>query len=366
VGGRPSRIGDAVYRTLLRALPARVRAADADDMVDQFGAERAARRGHPLRLARLWLAAAADVLWSALLARLAVPRRLSPSSRRRTKGAGTMVSDDIRHAVRRLRSRPATAPAAGGMLALAIGLTTAMFTIVDALVLRPVPFPHAERLARMVMFSSAGGRYAVSLGAFSAWRESPAFDAVEAFDTGTSLVQTDGGLIAREGAFVTTGVFDMLGARAIRGRLFAAGDGRAGADLEQTARPRAAAALALAFAAIAVLAAAGGLFSILSDAVGRRQREFGIRLALGARPAEVRRLIVGDGLQVASAGVVVSAAAGWWLAQSLASMTYGVAPGEPATWITVVAVVLLTRLLASWRPAARAGRVDPVALLREE
>jgi hypothetical protein len=342
VGGRPSRIGDAVYRTLLRALPARVRAADADDMVDQFGAERAARRGHPLRLARLWLAAAADVLWSALLARLAVPRRLSPSSRRRTKGAGTMVSDDIRHAVRRPRSRPATAPAAGGMLALAIGLTTAMFTIVDALVLRPVPFPHAERLARMVMFSSAGGRYAVSLGAFSAWRESPAFDAVEAFDT------------------------DMLGARAIRGRLFAAGDGRAGADLEQTARPRAAAALALAFAAIAVLAAAGGLFSILSDAVGRRQREFGIRLALGARPAEVRRLIVGDGLQVASAGVVVSAAAGWWLAQSLASMTYGVAPGEPATWITVVAVVLLTRLLASWRPAARAGRVDPVALLRDE
>jgi ABC-type lipoprotein release transport system permease subunit len=64
--------------------------------------------------------------------------------------------------------------------------------------------------------------------------------------------------------------------------------------------------------------------------------------------------------------VVVSAAAGWWLAQSLASMTYAVAPGEPATWITVVAVVLLTRLLASWRPAARAGRVDPVALLREE
>ncbi|MEX2272334.1 MAG: ABC transporter permease [Vicinamibacterales bacterium] len=136
--------------------------------------------------------------------------------------------------------------------------------------------------------------------------------------------------------------------------------------LQQTSRPRAAAALAFAFAAIAVLAVAGGLFAVLSYAVGRRRREFGIRLALGARPGEVRRLVFGDGLRVAVIGLALGGLAAWWLSQSLATMTYGVATGDISIWLTVAAVIALTTMLASWRPAARAAKVDPVALLREE
>ena len=136
--------------------------------------------------------------------------------------------------------------------------------------------------------------------------------------------------------------------------------------LEQSARPRAAAALGFVFAAIAVLAAAGGLFAVLSYAVGRRRREFGIRLALGARPAAVRYLIFGDGLRIALAGLVIGGAASWWLARGIASMTYGVSPGDIWVWATVASVVTATTLLASWRPAARAGRVNPVTLLRED
>jgi putative ABC transport system permease protein len=136
--------------------------------------------------------------------------------------------------------------------------------------------------------------------------------------------------------------------------------------LEQSARPRAAAALGFVFAAIAVLAAAGGLFAVLSYAVGRRRREFGIRLALGAKPATVRHLIFGDGLRIALAGLVIGGAASWWLARGIASMTYGVSPGDIWVWATVASVVTATTLLASWRPAARAGRVNPVTLLRED
>lgn len=138
------------------------------------------------------------------------------------------------------------------------------------------------------------------------------------------------------------------------------------AYLEQSARPRAAAALGFVFATIAILAAAGGLFAVLSYAVGRRRREFGIRLALGAKPADVRRLVFGDGLRIALAGLAIGGVASWWLAPAIASMTYGVSAGDTSMWITVVTVVTVTTLLASWRPAARAGRVDPVTLLRED
>lgn len=136
--------------------------------------------------------------------------------------------------------------------------------------------------------------------------------------------------------------------------------------LEQTARPRAVAALALTFAALAVVAAAGGLFAVLSYTVGVRRREFGIRLALGAHPADLWRLVVRDGLRVALAGLAVGATGGRWLSRALATMTYGVAVHEVSNWTMVGTIVMLTTLLAAWRPAARAARVDPVALLREE
>jgi predicted permease len=138
------------------------------------------------------------------------------------------------------------------------------------------------------------------------------------------------------------------------------------AYLEQSARPRAAAALGLVFATIAVLAAAGGLFAVLSYAVSRRRREFGIRLALGAKPADVRHLVFGDGLRIALAGLAIGGVASWWLARAIASMTYGVSAGDASIWFTVAGVVAITTLLASWRPASRAGRVDPVTLLRED
>ena len=135
---------------------------------------------------------------------------------------------------------------------------------------------------------------------------------------------------------------------------------------EQLARPRAAAALAATFAVIALAAAAGGLFSVLSYAVGRRRREFGIRTALGASPRQIRRLVLRDGVQVALLGIGAGVAASIGLARVIASLQYGVTGFDPVTWTLVLGVLVATTLAASWRPARTASRVDPVTLLRDD
>ncbi|MGH9162921.1 MAG: ABC transporter permease [Vicinamibacteraceae bacterium] len=160
----------------------------------------------------------------------------------------------------------------------------------------------------------------------------------------------------------------------VRQRLLAASPGAYIGDIgpvedeyvEQLARPRATAALSFAFAGIALIAAAGGLFGVLSYAVGRRRREFGIRTALGASPLQIRRLVLSDGVTVALAGVGIGVVAAWGLARALAALQYGVTPGDPWSWALVTSILAATTLLACWRPAHQAARVDPVTLLREE
>jgi len=135
---------------------------------------------------------------------------------------------------------------------------------------------------------------------------------------------------------------------------------------QQLARPRAAAALGSAFAMIAVLVAMGGLFSVLAYAVSRRRREFGIRVALGAGKRDLARLVQRDGISVATVGLLVGSAGAWAVQRVLAAFQYGVTLTDPLNWLVVAGVIFAATLLASWRPAARAGRVDPAELLRQE
>lgn len=135
---------------------------------------------------------------------------------------------------------------------------------------------------------------------------------------------------------------------------------------EHLARPRAAAVLAFAFASIAVLAAAGGLFSVLSYAVGRRRREFGIRAAVGASPAHLGRVVLREGALITFAGIAIGSMGSIALGRALASLQYGVAASDPVSWALVIALLVLTALAAGWRPAREAIRTDPVVLLREE
>jgi putative ABC transport system permease protein len=135
---------------------------------------------------------------------------------------------------------------------------------------------------------------------------------------------------------------------------------------EALARPRAAAALGTVFGVVALLAAAGGLFGVLSAAVARRKREFGIRVALGLSPALLGRLVVVDALKLAAAGVGAGLLGAWMLGRGLAALTYEVSAADPQSLAGVCAALTLAIVVASWRPALRASRVDPVALLRED
>jgi ABC-type lipoprotein release transport system permease subunit len=134
----------------------------------------------------------------------------------------------------------------------------------------------------------------------------------------------------------------------------------------QIAQPRAAAALGFAFAAIALLAAAAGLFSVLTYSVARRRREFGIRIALGASSRELHRLVLRESLIVALSGIAIGAVASWMLARHLATLQYGVTISDPGSWTAVAGLIAATTLFASWRPARAASNIDPVLLLKEQ
>lgn len=132
------------------------------------------------------------------------------------------------------------------------------------------------------------------------------------------------------------------------------------------ARPRAAAGLAIAFAITALIAAATGLFSLLSHVVARRRREFGIRTALGASAAQVSRIVVRDALVVAVVGITLGAGAGAAIARTMRSFLYGVSAADPMAWVSVIIVLAATIALACWHPTRAAIRTNPLMLLRDE
>ena len=138
-----------------------------------------------------------------------------------------------------------------------------------------------------------------------------------------------------------------------------------GKYVAQFDNPRAASTLSVIFAVLALVASAGGLFSVLTYAVGQRRREFGVRVALGARPAQLQMLVVRDGLAIAAAGLAVGALGAWGMSAWLSSLIYGVSAASPQVWAAVVMTLVVSTLLASWRPARAASKADPISLLRE-
>jgi putative ABC transport system permease protein len=120
------------------------------------------------------------------------------------------------------------------------------------------------------------------------------------------------------------------------------------------------------FAAIALVLASVGLFGVLSYLVSQRTHDIGVRLALGALPRDVFRLVVGRGMALAAGGAVVGLAAAFWLSRSLQAFLFQVRPSDSITFASVVIVLLGVALAACYVPARRATRVDPVIALRYE
>jgi predicted permease len=132
------------------------------------------------------------------------------------------------------------------------------------------------------------------------------------------------------------------------------------------ARPRTVFLLMAVFAGVGLLLAVAGMYGVLSQLVSQRLREIGVRFALGARPADVGRLVLGSGLVVAGAGLACGLVLSAALTRAAATLLTDVGKPDALSVAVVVGVLGITALAASWSPAMRAMRVDPVRLLRDE
>jgi predicted permease len=120
------------------------------------------------------------------------------------------------------------------------------------------------------------------------------------------------------------------------------------------------------FAGLALMLAAVGIYGVMSYSVTRRTSEIGIRITLGAQPVDVFRIVVGEGLRFALVGVGVGVAGGLILTRLLGSFLYGISASDPLTFFAVALLLILVSATASFFPARRATRVDPIVALRYE
>jgi putative ABC transport system permease protein len=133
-----------------------------------------------------------------------------------------------------------------------------------------------------------------------------------------------------------------------------------------TAQPRFIAWLLTAFAALALLLAAAGLYSVASYLVTRRRRDIGVRIAIGASPSDVARQVVGEAGRWIIGGAVAGSALGWMGTRALQSQLYGVPALDPWSWTGALVALAVVLVMAVVRPAYRAAHVDPVTALRAD
>jgi putative ABC transport system permease protein len=120
------------------------------------------------------------------------------------------------------------------------------------------------------------------------------------------------------------------------------------------------------FAAAALLLAAAGLYGVISSSTNQRTREFGVRMALGASRAEIVRLVVGEGLKLAAAGLALGVLGAVVMTRLMGALLFGVTPTDPLTFAVVAITILTIAVVSCYLPARRAVTVDPIRALRVE
>ncbi len=230
--------------------------------------------------------------------------------------------NDLKFAFRQLRKNPGFTAVAVLTLALGIGANTAIFSVVDAVLLRPLPYPDSGQLVWAVKTTNESAAMPATLR-----RQVSELDPV-------------------------LPIFGIHTMREIRD--------------SNVAPQRLNLGLLGGFAALALILALTGLYGLLSFTVTQRRREIGIRVALGARRFDVLNLVVGQGFRLIIAGMVIGLLGSFALTRVLAGMLFEVNPTDPLTFVTVTFSLCLVALVACWVPARRAAGVDPMEALRYE
>ncbi len=135
---------------------------------------------------------------------------------------------------------------------------------------------------------------------------------------------------------------------------------------ETIASPRFSMLLTGLFAGLALTLAAVGIYGVTSYTVGQRRREMGLRHALGARPDEILRLVVGGSVKIAGQGIILGLLGSVWLTRFIGSLLYWVSPLDPTTLGEVAVLMVGIAAVAAYVPARRAVTVDPINALRAE
>lgn len=230
-----------IYRLLLLSFPRAFREAHAAEMARQFDEEHRARRGRPVALAWLWTRAIADALWHGLLARLGVRWVLGETPavdaasrsglvRRAWRTFGQNAGGDVKLGARRLIKSPGFALVSVLTLALGIGSATALFSVVDTVLLRPLPWPEADRLVSVFgvrpdratdpVYSASWNRGLISWPAWQQLRESAAFDEVGAWRRSRQIFTNPGIEDGVDVWYVSSSFLSLMGAEVSLGRLF--------------------------------------------------------------------------------------------------------------------------------------------------
>jgi putative ABC transport system permease protein len=173
---------------------------------------------------------------------------------------------------------------------------------------------------------------------------------------------------------VRTNIDPMSLAGSVRNAIWSVDKDQAVADIdtmdhivaEAVARQRFSMVLLGFFAAVALLLASVGIYGVMSYSVAQRTREIGIRMALGARRADVLQMTVKAGLKLVGAGMLLGVAAAFILTRVMATLLYGISATDPITFAGISLVVLAVAILASYVPALRATKVDPIVALRAQ
>jgi ABC-type antimicrobial peptide transport system permease subunit len=121
-----------------------------------------------------------------------------------------------------------------------------------------------------------------------------------------------------------------------------------------------------AFSVVALILASLGIYGVISYSVSQRTREIGIRMALGASRNQVLAMVLGNGAKLAVIGIIIGAIGGFFLTQTIKSILFGVSPSDPLTFAGISVILSCVALLASYIPARRAMKVDPITALRYE
>jgi len=294
---------------------------------------------------------------------------------------------DLRYGARILAKKPGFTIVAVITLALGIGANTAIFSVVNAVLLRPLPYPEPERL---VTFRS--NQSTPDLEDLQA--QSQSFSNISGvtlmpldYTGGAEPVQVLAGLAPAlywpyaqssqpwkrwMDVVVRTGADPSGFVEVIKKQIWRVDPQIPVTKLRTMTEVMAASVAAQrfnllllsVFAAVALMLAAAGIYGMMSYSVRQRTHEIGIRMALGAQPRAVLKLVVRQGM--ISLGVAIGLGTSWALTRLMSNLLYGVGATDPATFAAIAALLTGVALLACYLPARRATKVDPMVALRCE